>query len=76
MVEVGDEVEVLMELTQKLQEEDVRHCFRRDAAAWVVTERRTDSLNEKKKLAQSGETKRKHLLHDRDTPASLASEKN
>ena len=55
MVEVGDEVEVLMEQTKSYKKEI---CGTASEEMRAFTER-TDSLNEKENFAQSGDTKGK-----------------
>ena len=32
---------------KRLQDNDLRLCFKRDAAAWDLTDKRTDAVNEK-----------------------------
>ena len=69
---VFGEVEVVME-ARRLQEKDLRQCFRRDAAARDLTDERTDVAHEKMwNLSQRNDTESKILVHDGDAAITLA----
>ena len=72
--ESSEEGLVIME-AKRLQEDDVRHSFKRGAAAWSLTEKRMEFVSEKMwNWAQSNDTRSKNLVHDWDAITTLASD--